>query len=54
MGADVVAYRRGSGLTCVVNFGDPPVALPDGATVVLRSGADTGATVDSDDAVWFT
>ena len=54
MGADVVAYRRGSGMTCVVNFGAEPVSLPDGATVVLRSGADDGLTVAPDDAVWFT
>lgn len=53
MGADVVAYRRGSGLTCVVNFGDEPVALPTDANVLLRSGDDTGAIVATDDAAWF-
>lgn len=53
MGADVVAYRRGSGLGCVVNFGVDPVTLPDGATVLLRSGPDTGTSVETDDAVWF-
>jgi alpha-glucosidase len=37
LGPDVVAYRRGSGLTCVINMGPEPVALPADTTVLLRS-----------------
>ena len=54
MGDEVVAYRRGSGLTCVVNFGADPVPLPVDATVVLRSDPlSTGEPVATDTAVWF-
>ena len=54
MGDEAVAYRRGSGLTCVVNFGADPVPLPVDATVVLRSDPlSTGETVATDTAVWF-
>ncbi len=53
MGVDVLAYRRGSGLTCVVNFGATPVDLPADAEVLLHSGGDSGLVVNTDNAVWF-
>lgn len=53
MGPDVVAYRRGSGLTCVVNLGSEPVELPAGASVLLRSGPDSGTALGVDEAVWL-
>jgi alpha-glucosidase len=36
-GEDVLAFDRGDGFACVVNMGDAPVALPDGATLLLAS-----------------
>ena len=50
--ADVVAFRRGAGLTCLVNLGAAPVPLPDGE-VLLASGPFTDDhTVPTDTAVW--
>ena len=41
---DAVAFRRGSGAVCVVNFGDRPVALPDGEVLIASTDlhADAG------------
>jgi alpha-glucosidase len=52
LGDDVVAFRRGSGLTCVVNLGTEPVTLPDG-DVVLASGAVSAAGLAPDEAAWI-
>jgi alpha-glucosidase len=59
LGADVVAYRRGTGLVCVINLGARPVALPDHDRVLLRSdrvvgdsGRD-GSELAPDTAVWL-
>jgi len=51
-GADVVAFRRGSGVTCVVNFGPRPHRLP-AAEVLLASGPLDGAALPQDTAVWL-
>ncbi|MEM7274498.1 MAG: glycoside hydrolase family 13 protein [Actinomycetota bacterium] len=55
LGDDVLAYRRGSGLTCVVNMGSAPVPLPDHTEELLRSdpGAEAGAQLAPDTAVWL-
>ncbi len=54
LGPDVVAYRRGSGLTCVVNMGETAVTLPAHETLLLASGEDQdGTTLESDRAVWI-
>ena len=49
LGDDVLAFRRGSGMVCVVNFGATPIALPAGevilATVDVTDGLPTDATV---------
>ncbi len=53
-GDDVLAYRRGSGLICVVNFGRAPVELPEHDEVLLRSGTDTATTaLAPDSAAWL-
>ncbi|SHN45836.1 glycoside hydrolase family 13 protein [Cryptosporangium aurantiacum] len=36
-GPDVLAFERGTGFACVVNFGRSPVTLPPRATVLLAS-----------------
>ncbi len=51
----VVAFRRGSGLSCVVNFGPGVVRLPDHTEVVVRSdhhGHDS-ADLAPDTAAWL-
>lgn len=60
LGRDVVAYRRGTGLTCVVNLGTSPVALPAHDRVLLRSepgGPDDPSGPDGalepDTAIWL-
>jgi len=42
-----LAYRRGSGLSCVVNFGSEPIELPDYDEILLASGPilDSGPAV---------
>ncbi len=52
LGEDVVAFRRGSGVVCVVNFGDDPVALPDGEVLVASHDL-YGARLPGDSAVWI-
>ena len=55
LGDDVVAYRRGSGLLCVVNMGSEPVPLPDHSEVLLSSDPEgsIGDTLEPDTAVWL-
>lgn len=52
LGSDVIAFRRGSGLLCVVNLGVVPVTCPDGE-VVLASGRSDSHVLEPDDAVWI-
>ena len=52
LGADILAYRRGSGVTCMVNMGTEPVEVPDGE-IVVRSGEIDGRTLPPDHAVWL-
>jgi len=50
----VLAFAREPGFGCLVNLSDGPTALPDGASVLLTSGALTvDGLVPSDVAVWF-
>lgn len=49
-GEDVVAFRRGSGVTCLVNYGAEPVPIPQG--MVLLASGPVGDAVPSDTGVW--
>jgi alpha-glucosidase len=51
LGSDVLAFRRGSGVICVLNFGDEPAALPPG-TVLIASVDDLSAGLPTDAAAW--
>ncbi len=51
LGEDVLAFRRGD-LTVVLNAGDSPVDLPDGA--VLIASGDVDGSVPPDTAVWLS
>ncbi len=54
LGPNGFGYRRGSGLACVVNFGETAIDLPDHQQILLSSG-DTAAdgTLAPDTAVWL-
>lgn len=51
LGTEVLAFRRGSGLVCAVNYGEHPVALPAGQ-LLLASLPDIEAQLPSDTAAW--
>ena len=53
LGRDVVAFRRGSGLVCVVNMGTQPVELPAGDLLLASGEPPVGGALDPDDAVWL-
>jgi alpha-glucosidase len=59
LGADVLAYRRGSGLTCVVNLGAEPCPLAErlgrsDLEVLVASDPDfDGTTLTTDSSVWL-
>jgi alpha-glucosidase len=62
-GDDVIAFHRGPGFVCVVNFGAEPLQLPAGTTVLLASSnlassnlassALAGDHLPTDSAVWL-
>jgi alpha-glucosidase len=49
-GPDVLAFRRGQSLVCVVNFGDDAVALPAGTVVATSAPVTTELPADA--AAW--
>ena len=54
LGPDGFGYRRGSGLVCVVNFGDAAIDLPDHQDILLSSDdATVAGTLAPDSAVWL-
>ena len=52
LGETVIGFRRGSGVTCVANFGPGPVDLPDGE-VVVSSGELEGSKLPADTTAWL-
>jgi len=52
-GKDAVAFRRGD-VHVLANLGTKPLALPAGASVVLKSQPFEGASVPVDTTVWYT
>ena len=52
LGVGIVAFRRGSGVMCVVNMGSEPILLPEGE-VLLSSEEVTGDSLGPDAAVWL-
>ncbi|GIH48270.1 alpha-glucosidase [Microbispora rosea] len=52
-GDEAIAFRRDSGLVCLVNLGAEPVALPETGSVLLASGPLDGGLLQSDTAVWI-
>jgi alpha-glucosidase len=52
LGDEVVAFRRGSRVDVVVNFGSEPIAIPEGM-VLLTSGDLVDGLLPGDSAVWL-
>jgi alpha-glucosidase len=50
---DVIAFTRGDGFACVVNFGADSIELPPGA-VLLSSVALEDGRLPADTAAWIT
>ena len=48
----VIAFRRGSGVVCAVNYGSEPAALPAGQ-VLLASGPGVDGTLPGETAAWI-
>jgi alpha-glucosidase len=49
----VLAFARGDHFICLVNFGADPVALPDGADVLLASSELEGGALPHDSTAWL-
>jgi alpha-glucosidase len=51
---DVLAFRRGDDVACVVNLGGQPTALPDYVSILLQSGPlGEDGLLPADTAVWL-
>jgi alpha-glucosidase len=49
----VLAFERGDGFTCLVNFGPEEVDLPAGASVLIASSELEGGALPHDSTVWL-
>ena len=49
----VLAFARGDGFACIVNFGPDPVELPAGADVLIASDELEGGALPQDTTVWL-
>ena len=52
-GDSVLAFARGDGFACLVNFGPDPVELPPGADVLITSDELEGGALPQDTTVWL-
>ena len=56
LGRDVLAFRRGNGMTCVVNMGHEAITLPSDQEILVSSEAnptEAGNVLNPDTAVWL-
>jgi alpha-glucosidase len=51
--ADVIAFTRDPGFTCMVNLSDEPVSLPRHESILLASGPVDAELLPPDTAVWL-
>ena len=49
----VLAFSRGDGFACLVNFAPQPVSAPAGARLLLGSDAEVSEKLPPDTAGWF-
>jgi alpha-glucosidase len=50
--ADVLSFSRGDSTHCIFNFGETPVAIPEGAEVLMASAPLENGALAKDTAVW--
>jgi alpha-glucosidase len=53
LGEDVLAFTRGSGFACVVNFGMQPIELPRGEVLLTSLPVDADGRMSTDAAAWI-
>lgn len=51
--AGILSFSRDPGFQCLVNISETPIALPEGARVLVASGDVTDGNLGVDDAVWL-
>jgi hypothetical protein len=49
----VIAFSRGDGFVCIVNFGQQPVEIPTGTDVLLGSAELVENALPQDTTVWL-
>lgn len=52
LGDEVLAFRRGSGTLCVVNFGHSSIELPEGEVLLTSDELDNEGALPGDTAAW--
>jgi alpha-glucosidase len=52
-GGESLSFARGDAFTCLVNFGEEPIAVPAGAVVLIASNELEGGAVPQDTTVWL-
>jgi alpha-glucosidase len=52
-GDEALAFARGDSFVCLVNFGPEPVAVPEGAPVLIASNELEGGALPQDTTVWL-
>ena len=52
-GGESLSFARGDAFACLVNFGDEPIAVPDGAVILIASNELEGGALPQDTTVWL-
>jgi alpha-glucosidase len=52
-GGESLSFARGDAFACLVNFGEEPIAVPDGAVILIASNELEGGAVPQDTTVWL-
>jgi alpha-glucosidase len=52
-GGESLSFARGDAFACLVNFGDDPIAVPDGAVILIASNELEGGALPQDTTVWL-
>jgi alpha-glucosidase len=52
-GGQSLSFARGDEFTCLVNFGDEPIAVPAGAVILIASNELEGGALPQDTTVWL-
>jgi alpha-glucosidase len=52
-GSESLSFARGDAFTCLVNFGDEPIAVPADAAILIASNELEGGALPQDTTVWL-